>query len=884
MRQLARIQLASVLLLAVTAAPADASGPSPGRPGPMEPAVAASPGRPAGAPAAAAARRRAFAPGRVLVGFRSSARRVDREVAAAAVGGREVAIHGRTQVLALPADADVRAAARELTARPGVAFAEPDWLRRVDGCGDGVDCWHLGPAPSGVNAVAAQHDLGATGTGATVAVIDTGVGDLADLHLDGTPGAADRVTRRVCVRGGCRAAQAGEVELSHGTEVASLIAAADDGRGITGVAPEAAITSYRVDAPGSGGAIPVSAVIAALTEIAGQDTADVVNLSLGGPQWSVGESNAVQAVLEAGIPVVASAGNDGNYVPSYPAAYHGVVSVGATTEPGQVAAFSAYGKVDVVAPGACVPVAKRPGATDQSQRPDCPDDPGGDVHLDSGTSFAAPIVAGTLALAANESATLPRLAVQATAHPLTPGDLAEAKPGGHGLVDAGAFVAAHGQDAPTLLTLETLGPPGSGDGQLPHPDTVFIASAFKADGSLPSSPGSVTFAGAAASPPATETLSAAGPGVFAVTRQGPELPPGTDTAMATIAGTSTTATVVVRVLRDDDQAPGVPLSGSGDDAWRRLDGLQSGGDGTTADDDVDDVYAVVLRAGDVLDAAVTPIDGDRLGVVLYDVDTTDVFGEAGRIVACGGGEDYGCPTARLGFTAPASGTYLLDVYAAAGPTEGDYWLSWTVRNRAGLPVTVPVPACSPNGDGIQERCAWTANGTAGFTVDSFITKGTRALIHLPGTGARSWGGHDERLARQPDGAYWLRIRYLRSDGRALLRAYPLVLDRVRPRIAEAADWPDPFEPRPHDGDRDTVTFAMTSSEAGRLRIVVDRGDGTTVVRWLTSGRLPAGRQRITWSGRSTSGRWLHGRFSYTVQATDAAGNAARSGRHPVTIA
>ena len=156
-------------------------------------------------------------------------------------------------------------------------------------------------------------------------------------------------------------------------------------------------------------------------------------------------------------------------------------------------------------------------------------------------------------------------------------------------------------------------------------------------------------------------------------------------------------------------------------------------------------------------------------------------------------------------------------------------------------------------------------------------------MHHAGAGARSWAGHDEGLAAQPDGAYWLRIRYSRSDGRVLLRVHLLTLDRARPRIADAADWPDPFEPRPHDGRRDTVTFALTSSEAGHLRIVISRGDGGTVVRWLTSGRLPAGRQRVTWSGRSTSGKWLRGRFWYTIRATDVAGNAVTSGRHRVTI-
>ena len=68
--------------------------------------------------------------------------------------------------------ADVRAAARRLADRPGVAFAEPDWVRRVDACDPAV-CWHLQPRP-GANVVAA-HDDGLRGGDRTVAVVDTGV-------------------------------------------------------------------------------------------------------------------------------------------------------------------------------------------------------------------------------------------------------------------------------------------------------------------------------------------------------------------------------------------------------------------------------------------------------------------------------------------------------------------------------------------------------------------------------------------------------------------------------------------------------------------------------------------------------------------------------------
>jgi Subtilase family len=190
-----------------------------------------------------------------------------------------------------------------------VAFAEPDWIRWVDACDPDV-CWHLAPKP-GANVLQA-HQGGATGAGQTVAVVDTGVASGVG-DLDGQVGARLR-----CTGGGCGLAVAAPTS-SHGTEVASVIAAADDSDGTTGVAPGATIVSYRVDA--TGGGIPISYLRAALDHIAANDDIDVVNLSLGGSQWSELERAGIDAVLSQGKVVVASAGNTGDRVPQYPAAF-----------------------------------------------------------------------------------------------------------------------------------------------------------------------------------------------------------------------------------------------------------------------------------------------------------------------------------------------------------------------------------------------------------------------------------------------------------------------------------------------------------------------------------------------------------------------------------
>jgi hypothetical protein len=280
----------------------------------------------------------------------------------------------------------------------------------------------------------------------------------------------------------------------------------------------------------------------------------------------------------------------------------------------------------------------------------------------------------------------------------------------------------------------------------------------------------------------------------------------------------------VLALEADDQAPGIDLVGAGDDAWRRVDSVDG--------QDLDDVYAVTLGKGDRLEVAVAGLSADPVGVLLFDAGTEDVHGQLGQALACGGGDDVGCPVAGLHFEAEVRGTYLLDVFSTG--STGGYLLTWTVRNGAGLPIEVAVPACSPNGDGVQERCAWTAGAIAGWTITSFVTSGAASAARRDGGGAHSWAGEGSA-----PGAYTLRVLYTEPGGRALLRAFALTLDERPPSIAEATAAPNPFEPRPDDGDRDTTTFAMTSSERGRLRVVIYRYASTTVVRvWSAAPRRP----------------------------------------------
>src|SRR4029450_7869940 len=177
--------------------------------------------------------------------------------------------------------ADVPVLARRLAARPGVAFAEPDWIRRPHACSPRP---RWSPDREGVDAFPVQP-AGRRGAGATVAVIDTGVAAIGELDT--------RVTGRWTRNPTCvvDAGAPDPVQFDHGTMVASLVAAADDSDGITGVAPAASIKAFKIDGPGGG--LPVSALVSALNTAAGQADVDVVNLTLGG----LGPAQAGQSAI-----------------------------------------------------------------------------------------------------------------------------------------------------------------------------------------------------------------------------------------------------------------------------------------------------------------------------------------------------------------------------------------------------------------------------------------------------------------------------------------------------------------------------------------------------------------------------------------------------------
>ncbi|MFL6216304.1 MAG: S8 family serine peptidase [Blastocatellia bacterium] len=311
---------------------------------------------------------RAVVPGRVIIKYRTE--QAARE--AEAFIGPHLTVRSlglpRLRVVEIPSDLDARAYAQLLRQMPDIEFAEPDYLLFPAGFVPNDPMynveWHLAT----INAPAAWSVT--TGSSQiTIAVCDTGVDAThPDLAAQIVPGwnVIDHNADTSPVH-------------PHGTMVAGVAAAASNNAvGVAAPAMNCRVMPIRITSRSDGGAATSDIMAGAIW--AADHGARIINVSYAGYGSSV-ISDAASYVRSKNSLFVMAAGNDGGYVPNVEDP--NIFAVGATVDDDTLAGFSTTGPfIDLTAPGNGIWTTGLQAS----------------YNAVSGTSFSAPLVAGTAAL------------------------------------------------------------------------------------------------------------------------------------------------------------------------------------------------------------------------------------------------------------------------------------------------------------------------------------------------------------------------------------------------------------------------------------------------------------------------------------------------------
>ena len=198
--------------------------------------------------------------------------------------------------------------------------------------------------PWGVDAIHAREVWQFTrGAGVNVAVIDTGM-DLTHPDLQAAYAGGYNTLDTIA---------APIDDNRHGTHVAGTIAATDNGFGVVGVSPAVRLWVVKVlDENGTGDSEHVAAgvdwVLSKKKEAGGNW---VINLSLGSVDKSDVEEAMFARAIAEGVVVAAASGNGSWDSIDYPAAYPGVMAIGAIDEASTAAVWENRGALSVIAPG-----------------------------------------------------------------------------------------------------------------------------------------------------------------------------------------------------------------------------------------------------------------------------------------------------------------------------------------------------------------------------------------------------------------------------------------------------------------------------------------------------------------------------------------------------
>ena len=379
-----------------------------------------------------------YARDELLVTFEKGTSRKEMKNAAAASDTRltDVQDAGNEQMASVDVEKgqSMRQAIEELQRQEGVSAVQPNYRYRVSTVSDP----YLQPGTVGyqyhlaaVRAQQAWAALEGCGHAATVAVVDTGV-DIT--HEDLQASLQDTIRQT----GGFVRTTGGEERLTnddpgyHGTHVAGIIGATyGNGKGGAGVASGSSNDLVRILPVGisdDGESMYTYDIVNGI-RYAVQHGAEVINLSLGSYGQDLLLDASVEQAHDAGVVVVAAAGNDSASAYSCPGDNSAVIDVMATGSTDEPTYYSDYGVMkDLCAPGTAIMSTT----------------PGNDYEAYSGTSMASPVVAAAAAMVLDANPDLTpdqvRNILCATARDIEERgfDLNS----GYGIVDAAAAVAA----------------------------------------------------------------------------------------------------------------------------------------------------------------------------------------------------------------------------------------------------------------------------------------------------------------------------------------------------------------------------------------------------------------------------------------------------------
>ncbi|WP_369812788.1 S8 family serine peptidase [Kineosporia sp. R_H_3] len=667
-------------------------------------------------------------------------------------------------------------------------------------------------------------DYGRGNASVKIAVVDTGV-DVGHPDLVGkVVDQYDTVTDTTDVTDG----------VGHGTFVAGVAAAAtNNAKGIAGVGFNSSIVAVKVaDGDGFMSDIDVAEGIRKAADLG----AKVINISLGSDTSDTATSSAVAYAQGKGALVVASAGNSGQEgnPKMYPAAYAGVLSVGATDAKGHRAWFSEHGTwVSMAAPGINIrgttPRALDPALTIWSKP---------NYDNGNGTSFSAPMVAGAAALLAarapGATAAQIKAALVSTAHGYTPSYGL-----GKGQLDvAKAMAAIVPTSSPTVVGLDgtTLV-----DGTTNLQGTVGTPKALLhwfVDGTLvgTGSPVVWDYAG---------------------------LPNGSHTVVAkdcTAAGVCPSSGRTSTVTIDIPAVAAVVTPASG---------TASGSFTVGAD------FGALPASGAAF------VDGVRVGRIGSSNFRTWFEVNASQL-------SDGSHTVQVGLCDPlgvrcdgVKSAPVTVVTASLHPTHG----------------TVVNPQISPNGDGVKDTLTlpYTLDRTQTVVFKAVNSGGTTVrTVSLGSKPAGSYtfvyDGRNDAGTFSATSSYTLRLETTDGAGLKGLVTVPARIDKVVPTVLVTSAKKRTFYPVA-DTYKDTwvATYDVNDNATGTAKttLTVKSSTGTKVRTLTASNSLVSGavtEGRLTWDGKNTAGALVAaGTYSVSLVVTDTSGQKSVAATDTVTV-